>query len=62
MKKGNKITYKKWDYKIVGVFGDIIHVRALNGSGNRVRMFSPVLSLRYQNGELTELNNPFNKN
>jgi len=59
MKKGTIIEYNQRLYKIVKAFGNIIHVRPLNGNG-RVRMHSPTISLIYENG-LFHKYEPFNK-
>ena len=59
MKKGATIEYNKWQYKIVNVSGNIIHVRPLNGNGRRVRMHSPTISLTHESGLLTRYE-PFN--
>ena len=60
IKPGNIIVFKMWDYKVVKLFGDILHVRPCKSNG-RVRMHSPTISLTYKDGELTLFGNPFNK-
>ena len=54
MKKGEIINYKGWTYKIVNSWGITIHVRPTNGSGKRVRMHSPTISLTLKNGTFSE--------